>query len=491
MELTVLGCSGSFGAPGGGPCSGYLLRSGDTSIWMDCGNGTFGHLQEHIAVEDLTAVVLTHGHPDHCVDIYGLHVLLRYGIEREGLPVFAPEGLEGFLLSLVSDFGNVFDWRTVGDGDTEKVGDIALKFSRTDHPPPTYAVEARADGRRMIYTADTGPGWSVGAFDPEADLVLSEATYLHGHVPVPIHLSAKQAGEAAREARGPTSHPHAPLAAERSRRGREGRRGGIRRRGDARHAAPLDGGVTLGIRRDGREPDELRPVTFTRDFTEFAAGSVLVEFGRTRVLCTASSEDRIPGWLRGQGRGWVTAEYSMLPGSTSERNQREAARGRLSGRTQEIQRLIGRSLRAVTDLEVMGERQITVDCDVLQADGARAPRRSAVATSPCTTRFPASSPTRRWRAHPMTDTCGAISVGIVDALAHLDLDYSEDVRAEVDMNVVMTGEGRFVEVQGTAEGTPFSRGELDDLVSLAEKGIVEIFGLQREMLSVPPEPRRP
>jgi ribonuclease BN (tRNA processing enzyme) len=200
MELTVLGCSGSYGAPGGGACSGYLLESGDTSIWMDCGNGTFGHLQDHVAVQDLTAVVLTHGHPDHCVDIYGLHVFLRYAIERENLPVFAPEGLEPYLLSLVSDFGNVFDWRAVGDGDTEKVGDIALKFSRTDHPPPTYAVEARADGRRMIYTADTGPGWTVGAFDPGADLVLSEATYLHANRPAPIHLSAKQAGDAAREA---------------------------------------------------------------------------------------------------------------------------------------------------------------------------------------------------------------------------------------------------------------------------------------------------
>jgi ribonuclease BN (tRNA processing enzyme) len=201
MELTVLGCSGSFGAPGGGACSGYLLQSGDTSIWMDCGNGTFGHLQEHVSVADLTAVVLTHGHPDHCVDIYGLHVLLRYGIEREGLPVFAPAGLEGYLLSLVSDFGDVFDWRAVGDGDTEKIGDIALRFSRTDHPPPTYAVEARADGRRMIYTADTGPGWTVGAFDADADVVLSEATYLHANRPAPIHLSAKEAGEGAREAR--------------------------------------------------------------------------------------------------------------------------------------------------------------------------------------------------------------------------------------------------------------------------------------------------
>jgi ribonuclease PH len=243
-------------------------------------------------------------------------------------------------------------------------------------------------------------------------------------------------------------------------------------------------------RRDGREPDELRPITFTRDFTEFAAGSVLVEFGRTRVLCTASVEERIPGWLRGQGRGWVTAEYSMLPGSTSERNDREAARGRLSGRTQEIQRLIGRSLRAVTDLRVMGEVQITVDCDVLQADGGT---RTAsicggyVALHDACSRLVA---TKKMGAHPMTDTCAAISVGIVDALPYLDLDYSEDVRAEVDMNVVMTGEGRFVEVQGTAEGKPFSRSELDDLIGLAEHGIIEIFALQREMLSVPPEPRR-
>ena len=245
----------------------------------------------------------------------------------------------------------------------------------------------------------------------------------------------------------------------------------------------------MGIRRDGREPDELRPITFTRDFTEFAAGSVLVECGRTRVLCTASAEERIPPWLRGQGRGWVTAEYSMLPGSTSERNEREAARGRLSGRTQEIQRLIGRSLRAVTDLTIMGETQITVDCDVLQADGGT---RTAsicggfVALHDACSRLVAA---KKMPAHPITDTCAAISVGVVDALPYLDLDYSEDVRAEVDMNVVMTGAGRFVEVQGTAEGQAFSRSELDDLVALAEKGIGEIFALQREMLTVLPTPR--
>ena len=196
----MLGCSGSYGAPGGGACSGYLLRSNGTSIWVDCGNGTFGHLQEHLAVEDLDAVVLTHGHPDHCVDVYGLHVMLRYGLHRSHLPVYAPEGLEGHLTAL-ADFGDTFDWRTVGDGDEARIGDLGLRFSRTDHPPPTYALEATgADGKRLIYTADTGPGWTVGAFGPGADLVLSVATYLHRDRPAPIHLSARQAGEAAREA---------------------------------------------------------------------------------------------------------------------------------------------------------------------------------------------------------------------------------------------------------------------------------------------------
>jgi ribonuclease PH len=246
----------------------------------------------------------------------------------------------------------------------------------------------------------------------------------------------------------------------------------------------------VGIRRDGREPDDLRALAFTRDFTEFAAGSVLVEFGKTRVLCTASVEERVPPWLRGKGRGWVTAEYSMLPGATSERNDREAAKGKQSGRTQEIQRLIGRSLRAVTDLRTLGEVQITVDCDVLQADGGT---RTAsicggyVALHDACSRLVGAG---TLGAHPLTDQCAAISVGIVDALPYLDLDYSEDVRAEVDMNVVMTGEGRFVEVQGTAEGAAFSRGELDDLLALAEGGITRIFALQRELLAEAPAPRR-
>jgi len=245
----------------------------------------------------------------------------------------------------------------------------------------------------------------------------------------------------------------------------------------------------MGIRRDGREPNELRPVTFVRDFTDFAMGSTLVDFGRTRVLCTASLEERVPPWLRGTGRGWVTAEYSMLPGSTVERSDREAARGRQSGRTQEIQRLIGRSLRAVTDLELIPDLQITVDCDVLQADGGT--RTAAicggyVALHDAFTRMVAAG---KIPAHPMTEACAAVSVGVVDALPHLDLDYSEDVRAEVDMNVVMTGAGRFIEVQGTAEGAPFSRSELDDLLALAEKGIFELVELERAALAEPPAPR--
>jgi ribonuclease PH len=247
----------------------------------------------------------------------------------------------------------------------------------------------------------------------------------------------------------------------------------------------------MGIRTDGREPDDLRPISFTRDYTELAMGSVLVEMGRTRVLCTASVEDRVPGWMRGKGKGWVTAEYSMLPGSTPERVNREAAKGKQSGRTQEIQRLIGRSLRAVTDLVVLGEVQITVDCDALQADGGT--RTASIcggflALHDACSRMVAA---KRMAAHPITDLCAAISVGVVGALPCLDLDYSEDSTAEVDMNVVRTGAGKYIEVQGTAEGAAFSRTELDALLGLADLGIDQIFELQREMIAVPPEPRRP
>jgi ribonuclease PH len=238
------------------------------------------------------------------------------------------------------------------------------------------------------------------------------------------------------------------------------------------------------LRRDGRAPDDLRPVTFERDYTEFAMGSVLVSMGRTRVLCTASVEERIPPWLKGQGRGWVTAEYSMLPGSTAERVDREAARGKQSGRTQEIQRLIGRAIRSVTDLRALGEVQIVLDCDVLQADGGT---RTA---SICGAWLALNDAlVRIAKPAALKEGCAAISVGVIDGIPMLDLEYSEDVRAETDMNVVMTSAGNFVEVQGTAEGAPFSRHELDELLSLAEHGIAQILDMQAGLAAEPPPPR--
>jgi ribonuclease PH len=248
-------------------------------------------------------------------------------------------------------------------------------------------------------------------------------------------------------------------------------------------------------RPDGRAPDELRPISFERDFTEMADGSCLVSFGRTRVLCTASVDEDVPRWMRGTGKGWVTAEYSMLPGSSPERVGREAAKGKQSGRTVEIQRLIGRSLRAACDMTVLGERQVLVDCDVLQADGGT--RTASIcggylALHDALARLMAKG---QLGAQPLHSHCAAISVGIVDGVAVLDLPYVEDSRAEVDMNVVMLrptagGEPRFVEVQGTAEGMAFTRGELDQLLILAEEGLGQIADLQAEMVSVPPAPRR-
>jgi ribonuclease PH len=243
------------------------------------------------------------------------------------------------------------------------------------------------------------------------------------------------------------------------------------------------------MRADGRAPDELRPITFERDFTEQAAGSCLVSFGRTRVLCTASIDDDVPRWMRGTGKGWVTAEYGMLPGSSAERIRREAAAGKQGGRTQEIQRLIGRSLRAVTDMVVLGERQVVVDCDVLQADGGT--RTASICGGYLALHDALSRHVQKGglKQHPITDECAAVSVGIIGGTPMLDLPYVEDAGAEVDMNVVMTGSGNFVEVQGTAEGAAFTRNELDQLLALAEKGIAEIVSLQREMTSEPPPPR--
>jgi ribonuclease PH len=238
------------------------------------------------------------------------------------------------------------------------------------------------------------------------------------------------------------------------------------------------------MRPSKRRPDELRAVAIRRGYTRHAEGSVLIEFGDTRVLCTASVEEKVPPFLRDRGQGWVTAEYGMLPRSTHTRTDREAARGRQSGRTLEIQRLIGRSLRAVTDLEALGERTITVDCDVIQADGGT---RTAAITGGCIALHDAlSTLVQRGlvAAHPARDFVAAVSVGVYDGVPVLDLDYAEDSGCDTDMNVVMTGAGGFVEVQGTAEGAPFTRAQLDELLDLARRGIGELLAKQKQALGV-------
>ena len=231
------------------------------------------------------------------------------------------------------------------------------------------------------------------------------------------------------------------------------------------------------MRPDGRIANELRPLSFERDFTDMADGSVLVKFGRTHVLCTASVEEDVPRWMRNTGKGWVTAEYNMLPGSSPERIRR-----RTSGRDQEIQRLIGRSLRAVVDMATLGEVSITVDCDVLQADGGT---RTASICGGFVALHDAIS-RLGLETNPITDQCAAISVGIIDGECRLDLPYIEDAGAEVDMNVVMTGSGGLIEVQGTAEGAVFSREQLDTLIDLASDGIQTITAAQRDLIATAP-----
>ena len=239
------------------------------------------------------------------------------------------------------------------------------------------------------------------------------------------------------------------------------------------------------VRFDGRRKDQHRPVKVTRNFTKHAEGSVLIEMGDTKVICTASIEEKVPPFLKGKGSGWVTAEYSMLPRATHERTSREAVKGKQGGRTLEIQRLVGRALRSVTDMTQMGERSIWIDCDVIQADGG-------TRTASITGAFIALADAIEWgkknkfiaqKSKPLSDSVAAISVGIIEGVPFLDLAYSEDVRAETDMNVVVTGAGKFIEVQGTAEGVPFDRDELNALLDIALKGTSELTAIQKAILA--------
>ena len=249
-----------------------------------------------------------------------------------------------------------------------------------------------------------------------------------------------------------------------------------------------DSTASKAARKDGRAPDELRTVTIERGWSTQAEGSALVSFGNTRVLCTASFTNGVPRWLQGKGKGWVTAEYAMLPRSTNSRMDRESVKGKVGGRTHEISRLIGRSLRAVVDTRALGENTLVIDCDVLQADGG-------TRTAAITGAYVAMADAIEWargrkyvgqKAQPLIDSLAAVSVGIIDGVPMLDLAYVEDVRAETDMNVVVTGRGLFVEVQGTAEGAPFDRRELDALLDLAVAGASDLARIQAEALAAEP-----
>ena len=237
----------------------------------------------------------------------------------------------------------------------------------------------------------------------------------------------------------------------------------------------------------GRSNTSIREVTLERDYTETPVSSVLISMGKTKVLCTCSVQEEVPRWMKGTAKGWVTAEYSLLPGSSRERVGRESVKGKQSGRTQEIQRLIARSLRAITDLSILGERQIILDCDVLQADGGT---RTASITGAYVALYDACTrlvQAGKVKSHPISTPLAAVSVGVVGKEILLDLDYQEDSNAEVDLNVVMTGDFKFVEVQGTAEGAPFSKAELDEMLAVATKGIEQLINAQAELLSTAPE----
>ena len=243
--------------------------------------------------------------------------------------------------------------------------------------------------------------------------------------------------------------------------------------------------TAASLRADGRTPDQLRPITITRGWSTQAEGSALIEFGNTRVLCTASLTQGVPRWLKGEGKGWVTAEYAMLPRATNTRSDRESVKGKIGGRTHEISRLIGRSLRSIIDTKALGETTIVLDCDVLQADGGT---RTAAITGAYVAlaeaiRYAKENKLIAASARPLLDTVAAVSVGIIDGVPMLDLPYVEDVRAETDMNVVVTGSGKFVEVQGTAEGAPFDRDELDALLDLALLGTSQLTQIQLDILA--------
>ena len=365
-----------------------------------------------------------------------------------------------------------------------------------NHPVETFGFRVEHAGWRLAYSADTGESEALVRLAAGADVLLCEASFLDGQDTRPdLHLTARQAAaHAARAGVGQLVLTHLVPWNDRNRTLAEA---------DGIYRGPLSlatSGLVLGSaalppladrlsvmsRPDGRSVTELRPVKLTRGWLDHAEGSVLVEFGRTRVLCAASVTEDVPRWRRGSGLGWVTAEYAMLPRATNTRGDRESVKGRLGGRTQEISRLVGRSLRACVDYKALGENTIVIDCDVLQADGGT---RTAAVTGGYVALADAVAwlkKRKRTKGDPLLTSVSAVSVGIVDGEPRLDLCYEEDVAAQTDMNVVCTASGDFVEIQGTAEQEPFSRDLLGQLLDLAVAGCGELTRLQHDALALSP-----
>ena len=489
MELTVLGSSGTW--PNADTAtSGYLVQHDGFNLWMDAGTGTLANLQQYIDIPDLHAIVISHEHPDHFVDLYPAFYAWHYGeLGEPGLPVFVPTDFSQRLADLVSIDSQVamrtaFAFTEVAPGEAFEIGPFRVKTEPMAHLGlPALGFRVAADGQVLAYTGDTGPTHHVEVLARDADLLLAEATWQDRDDLLPFHMSSRQAADHARESGvGKLVLTHIwPSLDHADLEGPGGR--GVPRSDRHRRRGHALRGWFVTARPDGRATDELRPVAVELGFQEWAEGSVLFSMGRTKVLVAATVQDEAPRWLRGSGSGWVTGEYAMLPRATTERTFREVNKGRPSGRTQEIQRLIGRSLRAVTDLKRLGERTITIDCDVLVADaGTRCASITGgyIALALALRRL---AERKAIEGDLLTDTVAAVSVGLVDGHALLDLSYEEDAGAGVDCNVVMTGSGRLVEIQGTAEGEPFSRADLDALVDLAEAGIKQLTQIQRDALA--------
>ena len=504
MRVTVVGCAGSFPGPDS-PASCYLLEAEGFRLVLDLGNGALGVLQRFAGLFSIDAICLSHLHADHCVDLGAYWVARQYTSDgpRPPIPVHGPLGTA----ERVAGFGGEgtaavqarFAFR---DLQRRHDRDRAVPGHRRSREPPGGDVRLPGGARGLAAgllgrhggVRRAGPAGRGGRSAAVRGVVPRRAATYRPN----LHLTARQAAEhAARAGVGQLVLTHLVPWNDRDRtlaEASQAYRGplslatsglvlgpGVPGPDPAPHPPPADR-LCVMSRPDGRSVTELRPVKLTRGWLDHAEGSVLVEFGRTRVLCAASVTEDVPRWRRGSGLGWVTAEYAMLPRATNTRGDRESVKGRLGGRTQEISRLVGRSLRACVDYKALGENTIVIDCDVLQADGGT---RTAAVTGGYVALADAVAwlkGRKRTKGDPLLTSVSAVSVGIVDGEPRLDLCYEEDVAAQTDMNVVCTASGDFVEIQGTAEQEPFSRDLLGQLLDLAVAGCGELTRLQREAL---------